>query len=201
MTSRRPYWCPRAMKRRPCWCPKTIPWELNSFLMQTLPFVPINLHRCWPHEWKYSIEPFHTRAQQLCKFSRNKRKDRICNTNIPPTVSLSCDTTDVWRTWRPVKTLFWAFSRDVTVAIMVSQNSPVGVELFSYVNDFFCSINLHRCWPREWKRSIVAAFCLWTTGSRGSVVRIRWRKTLLYPSSFSRRFFVSFRSQWWLQQT
>ena len=25
-------------------------WELNSFLMQTLSFVPINLHRCWPRE-------------------------------------------------------------------------------------------------------------------------------------------------------
>ena len=43
------------MSRRPCWCPKTILWELNSFLMQTLPFVPINLHRCWPREWKHYI--------------------------------------------------------------------------------------------------------------------------------------------------
>ena len=50
MTSRRPYWCPKTMKRRPCWCPKRILWELNSFLMQTLSFVPINLHRCWPRE-------------------------------------------------------------------------------------------------------------------------------------------------------
>ena len=40
----------------------------------------------------------------------------------------------VWRTWRHVKTLFWAFSHDITVAILVSQTSPVGVELFSYVN-------------------------------------------------------------------
>ena len=55
MTSRRPYWCPRTMKRRPCWCPKPVLWELNSFLMQTLSFVPINLHRCWPREWKRSI--------------------------------------------------------------------------------------------------------------------------------------------------
>ena len=47
---RRPYWCPKTMKRRPCWCPKSILWELNSFLMQTLSFVPINLHRCWPRE-------------------------------------------------------------------------------------------------------------------------------------------------------
>ena len=55
MTSRRPYWCPKTMKRRPCWCPKPILWEMNSFLMQTLSFVPINLHRCWPREWKHSI--------------------------------------------------------------------------------------------------------------------------------------------------
>ena len=55
MTSRRPYWCPKTMKRRPCWCPKPVLWDFNSFLMQTLPFVPINLHRCWPREWKHSI--------------------------------------------------------------------------------------------------------------------------------------------------
>ena len=55
MTSRRPYWCPKTMKRRPCWCPKPILWELNSLLMQTLSFVPINLHRCWSRECKRSI--------------------------------------------------------------------------------------------------------------------------------------------------
>ena len=55
MTSRRPYWYPKTMKRRPCWCPKPILWELNSFLVQTLSFVPINLHRCWPREWKNSV--------------------------------------------------------------------------------------------------------------------------------------------------
>ena len=52
---RRPYWCPKTGKRRPYWCPKLILWELNSFLAQTLSFVPINLHRCWPREWKHSI--------------------------------------------------------------------------------------------------------------------------------------------------
>ena len=55
MTSRRPYWRPKTMKRRPCWCSKPILWELNSFLMQTLSFVSVNLHRCWPREWKHSI--------------------------------------------------------------------------------------------------------------------------------------------------
>ena len=55
MTSRWPYCCPKTMKRPPCWCPKPILWELNSFLMQTLSFVAINLHRCWPREWKHSI--------------------------------------------------------------------------------------------------------------------------------------------------
>ena len=55
MTLRRPYWCPKTIKQRPCWCPKPVLWELNSFLMQTLSFFPINLHRCWPREWKHSI--------------------------------------------------------------------------------------------------------------------------------------------------
>ena len=55
MTSRRPYWCPKTMKPWPCWCPKPILWELNSFLMQKLSLVPINLHRCWPREGKHSI--------------------------------------------------------------------------------------------------------------------------------------------------
>ena len=31
------------------------------------------------------------------------------------------------------------FSHDVTAAILVSQNNPVGVKLFSYANAFFCS--------------------------------------------------------------
>ena len=55
MTSRRSYGCPKTMKRRPCCCPKPILWELNSFLMQTLSFVQINLLRYWPREWKHSI--------------------------------------------------------------------------------------------------------------------------------------------------
>ena len=54
MTSRRPYWCPKTTKRRPCWCPKPVLWKFNSFLMQTLSFVPINFSRCRPREWKHS---------------------------------------------------------------------------------------------------------------------------------------------------
>ena len=58
MTSRWLYWCPRTMKWSPCWCPKPVLWESNSFLMQMPSFVPINLHRCWPFEWKCSINTF-----------------------------------------------------------------------------------------------------------------------------------------------
>ena len=47
--------CFHMTSRRPYWCPKPVLWELNSFLMQTLSFVPINLYRCWPREWKHSI--------------------------------------------------------------------------------------------------------------------------------------------------
>ena len=31
------------------------------------------------------------------------------------------------------------FSHDVTAAMLVSQTNPLGVELFSYANAFFCS--------------------------------------------------------------
>ena len=34
------------------------------------------------------------------------------------------------------------FSHDVTAAILMFQTNPVGVELFSYVNAFFCSNKL-----------------------------------------------------------
>ena len=34
---------------------QTVPVGLNSFLMQTLSLVLINLHRWWPREWKRSI--------------------------------------------------------------------------------------------------------------------------------------------------
>ena len=72
--------------RRPYWCPKPVLWELNSFLMQTLSFVPINLHRWWSREWKHSIENVfrvcknwnkHERvwenSRQLCKPETNSR--------------------------------------------------------------------------------------------------------------------------------
>ena len=57
------------MKRRPCWCPKPIPWKLNSFLMQKLSFVPINLHRRWPCEWKHSIFSVNV----ICKVTKTKK--------------------------------------------------------------------------------------------------------------------------------
>ena len=47
--------CFHMTSRRPCWCPKPVLWELSSFLMQTFSFVPINLHRCWPREWKHFL--------------------------------------------------------------------------------------------------------------------------------------------------
>ena len=48
--------CFHMTSRRPYWCSKPILWTLNSLLMQTISFVPINLHRCWPGEWKRSIQ-------------------------------------------------------------------------------------------------------------------------------------------------
>ena len=45
--------------RRPYSCSKHVLRELNSFLMKTLSFVLIHLHRCRPREWKRSKERFH----------------------------------------------------------------------------------------------------------------------------------------------
>ena len=41
--------------------------------------------------------------------------------------------------------------------MLVFQTNQVGVKLFSYVKNFFCSLKfayICRCWPREWKRSV-----------------------------------------------
>ena len=37
--------CSKTKKRWPHWSSKQIPWELDSFLMQKISFVPITLHR------------------------------------------------------------------------------------------------------------------------------------------------------------
>ena len=76
--------------------------------------------------------------------------------------------TDGW-IWRLSSFYLWlnyyrSFPHDVTAAILmfqsneteamlVSQTSPVEVELFSYVKPFFCRF----CWLREWKRSILVS--------------------------------------------
>ena len=71
MTSRRPYWFSKTIIRRPCWCAKPILWELNSFLMKTLSFVPINLHRHRPCEWKRWLSiKLNTPHISLCYFWR-----------------------------------------------------------------------------------------------------------------------------------
>ena len=77
--------CFHMTSRRPCWCPKPVLWELNSFLMQTLSFVSIHLHRCWSLEWKHSIRDigvefvysikttrrFNSHAKYIVRFDKN----------------------------------------------------------------------------------------------------------------------------------
>ena len=110
MTSRRPYWCPKTMKRRPWWCPKPILWEINSFLMQTLSFVSINLRRCRPREWKHSITD-----------RSNLLKKRVC---YPQTLTKN------WRTkqsnkkedprlWVSVKTLICTEAPDLVIVNLI----------------------------------------------------------------------------------
>ena len=104
MTSRRPYWCPKTKKRRPCWCPKPILWELNSFLMQTLSFVSINLHRRRPREWKHSIRELKQRRRRRQR-KQQQKKIRIDwqNNNIERASRFHCTfrsrrcTTAAWK--------------------------------------------------------------------------------------------------------
>ena len=54
-----------------------------------------------------------------------------------------------------------------TAAMLVSQSSPVGVELSFLMQTLsFVPINLHRCWQSEWKRSILLKSDLKTRRSR-----------------------------------
>ena len=60
-------------------------------------------------------------------------------------------------------------SQNNKMAVMlVPQTSPLGVELFSYVNSLFCRNNLHSGWPRQWKSSMPKGICkqyLWGENS------------------------------------
>ena len=45
----------KTMNRRSCLCTKKILWELNSFHMLKLSFIPSNLQSCWPRDWKLIV--------------------------------------------------------------------------------------------------------------------------------------------------
>ena len=79
MTSRRPYWCPKTIKRRPCWCSKPILWELQSFLVQTLSFVSINLHRCWPRYLAITLTPAQHKENFVVLFVAENAHDFVVN--------------------------------------------------------------------------------------------------------------------------
>ena len=89
MTSRRPYWCPKTMKRRRSWCSKPVLWALNSFLMQTLSFVPLNLHRWWPREWKRSIEAvlYYSAILTFAVGNTSRPRRHISGKSIPMSIS------------------------------------------------------------------------------------------------------------------
>ena len=91
------------MKQRPCWCPKPVLWELNSFLIQTLSFVLINLHRCWPRKWKHSIARLQISAQKpvliSCRVARTyvSFSDRRVSYRFLTSLTIGLIFTRVWR--------------------------------------------------------------------------------------------------------
>ena len=50
MKSQRPYWSVQNNETAAMLVFQSVLWEFTSLLMQTLSFVPLNLHRCWPRE-------------------------------------------------------------------------------------------------------------------------------------------------------
>ena len=108
MTSRRSYWCLETIKRRPCWCPKPVLWELTFFLIQTLSFVPINLHRCWPLyrvfllTWQAAMQMYWNKWTFLHRKKFQLQQDWFGAQTWPP---FYCFETPIWPPWRHVKTL------------------------------------------------------------------------------------------------
>ena len=73
MTSRRPYWCLTQWNGNHVGVSNQSCGSWILFFMQTLSFVPINLHRCWPSEWKRPISPLlisesADRIRERCKW-------------------------------------------------------------------------------------------------------------------------------------
>ena len=48
----------------------------------------------------------------------------------------------VWNARNDVMVAILVFQNNETATMLVNQNNPVGVQFFSYVNTFFCSIDL-----------------------------------------------------------
>ena len=61
-SSQQPHWCPKTTMW-PCWFSKPVLWELNSFLMLTLPFFPFNLHSI--ATWLIEGNGYETRQSSL----------------------------------------------------------------------------------------------------------------------------------------
>ena len=66
------------------------------------------------------------------------------------------------------------FRNNKTAAIFLLQKNPVGVELFSYVNTYFCSNKFAKMLPCEWKRSIGSY-----TENNGVITRVLIRGLLI----------------------
>ena len=77
------------------------------------------------------------------------------------------------RTFWHVTSATSVFQKNETAAMLVFQTNPVGVELFSYVNVFFCSRNLRRRWPCEWNSLYVWATIDLTRDIRHFCTRFR----------------------------
>ena len=90
----------------------------------------------------YVLKSLPTRSELACSRLQDSGVSDVVTRNIDyQALQLAIDLTQMNKSfpWSALIERFHAY--DITAAILVFQNIPVGVELFSYVNTFFCSNN------------------------------------------------------------
>jgi len=119
----------KTMNRRPCFCTKNIPWELNSFHILKLSFIPSNLQSCGPHDWKRSIFCLRHFQNYIAASPIRKRVANFCeqrSRHVSLVVGKKPLSTQDWQleNWQP--------------SFKISNNSFIlGQHIFIYLLAFF----------------------------------------------------------------
>ena len=116
--------------RPPYLCTKNIPWELNSFHMLKLSFIPSILQSCWPRDWKRCIDSM---LPCVCSLIDHRWRQNVVETKKWHTSPGKC-ITDVFTTfWR----LLWR----------ITELTHANMESICFIAELHASVvpNLRKC--------------------------------------------------------